>query len=206
MEVVILGIGNYSEVIIELCQEVGHTVVGLYHFNSTRNGEEVLGYKIKGNYQDFILSMPCNNVVVAVGNNEIRNEWLSKLRKLEFNTISLIHPLAYISPSATVGRAVYIHAHSFVWTKAFLYNDVIISPKAVVAHHVSIGEACHISASSTIGAYVQLESNVTVGINAGIISKPILIGAGSIIGANSMIIDNVEKNSIMVGTPGRKNN
>ena len=204
MEVVVLGIGNYSEVIIELCLDIGHDIEALYHFDSSRNNEKIMGYKIQGSYKDFLIEPKKSAVVVAIGDNILRAKWLNQLRNKGYFTPSLIHPLAYISPSSQIGSAVYIHANSFIWTKVKIFNNVIISPHAVVAHHTTIGEASHISANSTIGAYVTIEENVLVGINAGIISKPINIGANSILGANSMIVGNVPKNAIMIGTPGKK--
>lgn len=207
MKISILGIGNYSEVVMELCKETGHEIDSLFHFDSSRNGEKIDGYQIKGDYQDFITNYEEGtkiNVVVGIGDNSTRCKWLNLLREKGFNTINLIHPTAYISPSATIGSGVYIHASSFVWTKSYIGNNVIISPKAMVAHHVSVGEGCLISANSVVGSYVTLEKRITVGINAGIISKMINIGSDSIIGANSMVLKSFPKDSVIIGTPGKR--
>jgi len=203
MKVVILGIGNYAEPMIELCIECGHSIQGLYHFNKERTGEKVLDYEILGDYQDFIDNNNQGNVVVAVGNNKIRNEKLNFFRDLGYYTISLIHPTAYVSNSAILGTGVYIHARAFVWTKTQIANNVIISPNAMVAHHVKIGEGCLISANSMVGSYVNVKERVMIGINAGIVSKALTIGSDAIIGANSMVINNVEPNDVMVGTPSK---
>lgn len=207
MNVSVLGIGNYSEVIIELCQETGYTIDSLYHFNSSRTGEIVSGYEIKGTYDDFLdRKSPGSKVVVAVGDNKIRSTWLNKLRAAGYATISLIHPSAYISCSAQIGSGVYIHAHSFVWTKSRIADNVIISPHALVAHHTQIGEGSLISANAVVGSYVTLEDQVLMGINSGVISGKITLGAHSTIGANAMVIRNVDQDSVVVGTPGKKIN
>lgn len=207
MNVSVLGIGNYSEVIIELCQETGYTIDDLYHFNSSRNGEMVAGYEIRGTYDDFLEQKPPGSkVVVAVGDNSIRSTWLNKLRATGYDTISLVHPSAYISSSAQVGSGVYIHAHSFVWTRSRIADNVIISPHALVAHHTVIGEGSLISANAVVGSYVTLQEQVLMGINSGAISGEITLGAYSTIGANAMVIRNVDRESVVVGTPGQKIN
>lgn len=49
---------------------------------------------------------------------------------------------------------------------------------------------------------VIIQENVFIGFNA-VIAKPITIGSGSIIGANSVVTKNVEPNSVMVGSPAK---
>ena len=204
MEVVILGIGNYAEVMIELCEELELSIYNLYHFNSTRNGENIGDYTIAGSYQDFIdLDNKNLDVVVAIGDNLIRETWLNKMRNLGYNTPTLIHPSAYISKSAQIGNAVYIHPRAFVWSRSVVSNSVIISPNATISHHAKVGSGCLISANSVVGSYVTLGERILVGINAGIISKKISIGSDSIIGGNAMVLENFPKNSVIIGTPGK---
>lgn len=203
MNLIIFGIGNYAEPIIELCQDCGHSIAGLYHYNSDRTGEIVMGYKILGDYNDFLNHTSEGNIVVAIGDNKLRSEKLNYFRSLGYQTPSIIHPTAYISNSAILGKGVYIHAKAFVWTKSIIENNVVISPNAMIAHHAQIAEGCLISANSVVGSYVRLDKRVMVGINAGIISKSIVIGSDTMIGANAMVINGVEPNSIMIGTPAK---
>lgn len=204
MKVSILGIGNYSEVIIELCEDIGYEVESLFHFDSTRNGDLVMGFKIKGDYEDFLKNPQGTNVVVGIGDNRIRSIWLDKLRGLGFNTINLVHPTAYVSKSAQLGEGVYIHAGAFIWTSSKLSNNVIISPQAMVAHHTLLKEGVSVSANAMVGSYVEVGKRVMIGINAGIVSKRLSIGKDAIIGANSMVLGNVEEKSVMVGSPAKK--
>lgn len=205
MKVAIFGIGNYAEVIIELCLDLNYSIVSLYHFNSERNGEKVMGYSIIGCYEDFIRENKEDiAVVVAIGDNKLRNELLNKFRNLGFNTLNLIHPSAYISKSAKIGFGVYIHANSFVWTQSIISNNVILSPFAMVAHHTFIGEGVSISANAMVGSYVEINERVMVGINAGIISKKIIIGCDSIIGASSIVLNSIEPKTVVVGNPAKQ--
>ena len=204
LKIAIFGIGNYSEVMVELCLELNLTITGLYHFDSSRNGEMFCGFEILGDYNDFITSNEkTTGVVVAVGDNKTRDYWLNKLFDLGYSIPNLIHPTAHISKSVRIGNGVYIHPRAFIWSGCEIANNVIISPNATIAHHVKIGDGCLISANATVGSYVQLGRRVLVGLNSGIISKNILIDDDSVIGANAMVLKNFPKNSKIVGTPAK---
>lgn len=204
MKVAILGVGNYTEVMIELCEELDMDIAGLYHFNNSRDGQMVAGYKILGSYDDlFNNAKKDTGVVVAIGDNKLRLNCLMRARNAGFKIPSLIHPTAYISKSASLGEANYVHPHSFVWSSAKIGDGVIISPKAMVAHHTKIANGCLISANALVGSYVTLNERVLVGIKANIISKTIVIGEDSILGANTTVIKSFPPNSKIVGTPGK---
>lgn len=210
MKIAIFGVGNYTEVIVELCNECGYDNIDLYHFNEQRVNEILNNYKVVGTYEDFIKNKDYKiPVFVAIGDNKVRGKWLDKLRDLGFKTPKLIHPKAYVSPSAVILDGCYIHANAFVWTKSKLGNNSIVSPNAMVAHHVTIGKNSLISANSMVGSYNILGDNVLFGINAcSISSSKIKIGKNTIIGANSLITKSVSDNSVMVGSPAEqiKNN
>ncbi|MGY5351724.1 NeuD/PglB/VioB family sugar acetyltransferase [Wenyingzhuangia sp. IMCC45533] len=202
-EVFVFGIGNYSEPIIELIHDCGYEIAGLYHYNNSKRGTFVMDYEILGDYQDFFDQYKTGKVVVAVGDNGIREEKLDLLKNKGYEIINLIHPNAFISPSAKIGSGVYLHADSFVWTKCRIGDYSILSPKAILSHHVTIGKACLVSTKSMVGAYVLLKDRVLVGNNAGIIAKKIEIGSDTIIGANSFVTKSFSHNSVLVGSPAR---
>lgn len=199
-----LGIGHYSEVIIELCQECGVTVKGLYHYNEDRTGEWELGYQIKGSYEDFFNHHTEGNVVVAVGDNRIRTEQLVALEHKGYKAISLIHPQSYVAPSAKVGAGVYVHRHALVWTAAEVGNYSILSPFAMISHHAKVGKGCLISSKSIVGSYVRVGDYSLVGINASIISKQIAVGEGVVIGASAMVNTDIPDNEVWIGVPAKR--
>ncbi|WP_196888891.1 NeuD/PglB/VioB family sugar acetyltransferase [Aureivirga sp. CE67] len=206
MDVYIFGIGNYSEVIIELALDCGHDIKGLYHYDDSRTGERVMGYKILGDYNTFYNSVKSGNIIVSVGDNHIRRKNFEEFEKRGYNLINLIHPNASISSTVEIGKGVYIHNNAMIWTKSFISDYSIISPKALISHHVKIGLANLISAGSTVGAYVTLNENVLVGNAAIILPKKMFIAKNTVIGAGSVVTKTCEENSIMVGNPAKNIN
>ena len=204
--VFVFGVGNYTEVIIELIHDVGLGIKGLFHFNNEKTGKRIMGYNVLGDYSKFLKEYNDENIVVAIGDNNIRVEVFELLLKNTKNkAISLIHPKAEISKSAKISKkGVYIHSNTFVWTKACVDSYTIISPNAMVSHHAKIKQGCLISANAMVGSYVTINDQVLVGINSGIISKSIQIGKYSIIGGQSFITKDIPEREVWAGVPAKK--
>lgn len=88
------------------------------------------------------------------------------------------------------------------------YSEIISAVKLyktqTVLHTSQIGKACYLAFGSTVGAYVTIENNVFVGQSAAIVSGKIeYVGSNSIIGAGSVVITNVEPNTIVAGNPAK---
>ena len=202
----LIGVGNYTEVIIELARDCGYTIEGLYHYNSDRLGDIVDGIEIIGTTQDiFEKDITNQNFGITIGNNNKRATLANKIREAGGTTPSLIHPKATISPSARIGKGCFIHHGAFVWTGSTIDNDCILSPNAFVAHHSKVNSGCSITPYSVVGSYCELEEQVVMGINSNTISN-ITIGKNTVIGAKANVIRNCEPNVTMVGNPAKKLN
>src|SRR5690606_10802388 len=101
--------------------------------------------------------------IVAIGKNRIRFNIMSKINNYGGSTPNLIHPSAIISPTAEIGNGIYIQANVYIWTKVKIGDFCIISPGVVIAHHTSIGRACLISTLSGVGASINIENQVFIG-------------------------------------------
>lgn len=200
----LLGVGNYTEVIIELAQECGYIVKGLYHYNNERIGESVLGVPIIGcTEQLFKEEIKKINFAVTIGENKLRSQLAQKLRELGGVTPNLIHPKAFVSPSANIGDGCFIHLNAIIWTKVVLGNDCIISPNGMVAHHATVKEACSVAPFSVIGTYCEIGKRVLFGINSVVLPKKLTIGDDCIVGAKANVTKSFPNNTVLVGNPAK---
>lgn len=106
-------------------------------------------------------------------------------------------------------------------SSVFLGENVTID--GIYPQNVHIGKRCIITAGTKILTHfldtdklspnkdfyfrfyqgeVVIEDDVFIGFNA-VIAKPVIIGKGSIIGANTVITKDVEPNSVMAGNPAK---
>ena len=100
-----------------------------------------------------------------------------------------------IHPGAKIGEKVFFdHGMGIV-----VGETAVIGDNCVIFHGVTLGGV----ASTKTKRHPTLENNVTVGAGAKILGN-ITIGENSKIGANSVILKDIPKNSVAVGIPGRK--
>ena len=205
-KIYILGVGHNTIVYVDLVELCGYEIVGLYHYNDERVGENIHGIPIIDSNSNLFKeeSLKGRNFAISVGDNKMRKELADKIREKGGNIPNLIHPSSVVSKYASIGEGVVIHANAVVQADAEIKKDTVLSYNCSVSHNSSIGEACYLAFNSTIGAYVKIQENVLIGQSASIVSGKLeYVGANSIIGAGSVVVRNVEANSIVVGNPAK---
>lgn len=200
----LIGVGNYTEVIIELAQDCGYDVKGLYHYSEDRVGEIVLGVKIIGTTEELLKQDIIGiNFGITLGDNNRRQSIAKRIRKLGGKTPNLIHPKADLNTSAIIGEGNFIHLNAYLWTKTKIGNDCVISPSAIIAHHAKLGNACSVAPFSVIGAYSNIGNRVLFGINSVILSKKLTLGNDCIVGAKANVTKSYKSNTTLVGNPAK---
>lgn len=201
----LVGASTYGIAIHELATTCGFNPVCYYDDDENKINTKALGTTVIGKFSDLKDSdFEGRNFAVGIGHNKIRYEFMNKILKNGGIIPNLIHPKAIISPSAIIGKGVYIHAGAYIWTEVKIDDFTIISPNVVISHHSIIGKACLISFLSGIGAMINIEDRVLVGSGSTIITGVTTIGENSLIGAGSVVLKNIESNSVYAGVPAKK--
>lgn len=200
----IVGAGTYGEAMCELANIIGYTVIGFYDEDDIKLNTSVMGVKVIGKFSNINEEdIKGKNFIVAIGDNEVRYNLMTKINKLGGITPALIHPSAIISPSAKIGKGVYIQANAYIWTKVIIDDFCIISPNVVIAHHTYVGKACLISTLTGVGASIKIEDKVFIGMGCTIVTGMHVVGGNSIIGAGAVVLKDTERNSIYAGIPAK---
>ncbi len=205
-EIYILGVGHNTIVYIDLAESCGYKIVGLYHYNDERTGENIHGIPIIDSNATLFnkKSLEGMSFAISVGDNKIRAELAAKIREKGGEIPILIHPTAVVSKYSSIGEGVVIHANAVVQADVEIKKDTVLSYNTSVTHTSSIGEACYLAFNSTIGAYVKIQDFVFIGQSASIVSGKLeYVGSNAIVGAGSVVIKNVEANSVVAGNPAK---
>ncbi len=114
---------------------------------TTPNGIEVIG--TTADIDNLICEY--NNIIVAIGNPEIR---LNLIRKFEEETpcriVTLVSPLAFVSPSAQIMKGSIIEPMAVIHTGAVIAVGCIISAGAVVNHASMCCDGVHVDCNATV--------------------------------------------------------
>ncbi len=205
-DIYVLGIGHNTPVFIDLAEACGYTIVGLYHYNSSRTGEVDHGYTVLGSTEDLLQesSLEGKQFVLSMGDNIIRAKLSSKIKALGGSIPALIHPSCVVSKFTNISDGVYISAFSYIQADTTIGENTIILSGVNISHTNIIGKNCFIAGGSTIGAYTTMKDFVFVGQGVLTISSKVSeIGEYSYIGAGSLVTKSVEPHSVMMGRPAK---
>jgi sugar O-acyltransferase (sialic acid O-acetyltransferase NeuD family) len=114
----------------------------------------------------------------------------------------VVHPLARVSPLATVGVNVLIMAGVVITSNAVIGNHVCLLPNTVVHHDAVIGDW------SLVGSNVTIAGNTTIGYNCYIgsgtsVMNGIKVCDRALVGLGSNVIRDVPPSTTVVGNPAR---
>ncbi|MDV7213611.1 acetyltransferase, partial [Azotobacter beijerinckii] len=97
-----------------------------------------------------------DGVLVAIGDNRIRQDKLRRLRDAGAPLVTLIHPAATISPHARLGAGSVVFAGAVLNVDAQTGAGAILNTGCSVDHDCQLGEAVHVSPGAHLAGGVQV--------------------------------------------------
>ena len=192
----ILGIGGHSKVIIDILNLIKSPIVSIYDDDITKEGTYC---------RNLIVKSPiCENIqgecIIAIGSNLVRKEISERILRCNWRTV--IHPSAIIAKDVIIGNGSVIMAGAIIQSGTIIGKHSIINTGACIDHDTIIDDFVHIAPNVSIAGGVKIGVGTFIGIGATIVQN-IIIGNWSTVGAGSVIIRNVEKETLVFGNPGR---
>jgi acetyltransferase EpsM len=212
--VIIYGGGGLSKMIIEHVRVLGtYQIVGIID-DQIPAGTDVIGCKVIGGaekladlFKEGIRT--AFNSVGGIGNFLVRLKVFQTLAKAGFICPVLVHPTAYIDPSAKLEQGVLVLAQSYVSGNAQVGLGSLINNSVVVSHDNILGLCANLSPGAMLAGDVVLEDFVQVGMNA-TINISVRVGTRSVIGNGATIKADVPADTrVYAGSiwpPHEKNN
>lgn len=142
------------------------------------------------------------DMFVAIGSSAVREKISQKIQNAGFNLISLIHPNALISSSASLSAGVCVMPGAIINAKAKISSGAIINTGALIEHECAIGEYAHICPRVALAGACVVGAHAWVGIGSCAI-QGIKIGANTMIGAGSVIVRDIPDNAKAYGNPAK---
>lgn len=203
-DLIIIGSGGHSRVIIDAAESIGFNIIGIIDINFQGIKENILNYPVLGDLT--VLNKFDSNTTalfIAIGDGIQRLEQYSSAKKNGYFIPTIIHPSTIMSKHFNIGEGVFINAGVIINADVQIGDNSIINTGTILDHEVKLGVNSHIGPGCKISGRVHIGNNTFIGTGTSIIDK-IHVGDNVIIGAGSVIIRNVENNTKVAGVPGRR--
>lgn len=144
-----------------------------------------------------------SEVIVAIGDNQIRQRLQEYAFSQGFSVASVIHPRAVIAQSAKIETGSVVFAGAIINSEATVGKGVIINTGAIIEHDCAVGDWTHICPKVGCAGGVQVGAHVWIGIGANVIQN-VKIGDYAKIGAGSVVLKTVDSHQQVVGVPAKE--
>lgn len=142
-------------------------------------------------------------IIVSIGEPKYRKKLADRVREKGYKLATIIHPLAIVSPSSTIGKGVLIQDYVYVSAEAHICDNVYINGRTIIGHNVEIGENCQVSSHSIISGNTTIGDNCFIGM-ASAIREHLSVGENAIISMGAIVMKDVRANKIVMGNPARE--
>lgn len=157
--VLVWGAGQHGRVVGELAELLGQTVVGFID-RTPRDDRTLAEADVRDALARGTLPSGAEWIIPAIGDNGVRMEvveWCG-----DFLAPALVHPAAWVSPSAVLGAGTVVLPRALVQTLAEVGRGVIVHVGAIVDHDVRVGDGVYLAQGSVLCGAATVEARCSV--------------------------------------------
>ncbi len=206
MRAVVIGAGGHAKVILDILQCQREIEVAAFLDDDPQKlhrrfcGVPVIGPT--GEIEGGQSGLGVEGIIVAIGNNAIRERFFTRARQLGFLVPCAIHPSAVLAKSVETGEGVVVMAGAVVNPGTRIGHNVCINTRASVDHDNFLDDHCHVFPGATLAGWVHVGRYSYIGSGA-VVNPGLRVGINSMIGSGAVVTRNVPDNVIVVGVPAK---
>lgn len=124
--------------------------------------------------------------IAAIGNNAMREQCLEAIISARIPLVSVIHPTAFVSPSARIGAGTAVMAMAMIGTDAVIGMAAIVNANATVDHDASLDDFAHLGVGVHLAGGVRIKTRawLEAGCSAGygvVVRENAVLGPGTVL-------------------------
>jgi sugar O-acyltransferase (sialic acid O-acetyltransferase NeuD family) len=207
--IAILCAGYHSRVVAEILGLQGERgIIGILDDNSELHGTIRNDMPILGGLsllRELKHTRRVDSAALGFGNLSFlhrRMEIYEEARSLGIEMVPVIHPTAFVSPTAVCGAGLFLGPNAVVHTATKVGENVMVSTGSTIDHDNEIADHAFISAGVHTAGLVKIEQGVFIGPGA-IIGNGCVIGRESVVGAGAVVTNNIPAGKVALGSPAR---
>jgi len=208
VKLVIVGAGGLGREVLATARDCNMIrkqweILGFLDSDERLSGTLVGGVPVLGgdewcrNHHDESMRFVC-----AIGSPRTRSRVVERLSASNCRFASVVHPEVRIPKSVAIGLGTVIMAGTKFTVDATIGSHVVVYLNCAITHDVSIGDFALIPSGCSLSGAVVLEEGVQLGSHVSVLPSR-RIGAWSVIGAGSVVVQDIPAGCTAVGVPCR---
>ena len=199
-EYILIGDSGHAKVIEDCIIANAHKVIAKLDDKYTSVFRE--GPYTKAPFLVLMLLNENTKIIVSIGNNSIRKKMIKRLKLKPEQYGIIIHPSAIISPSVTIKGGTVVMPNVVINADSQIGEHVILNTASVVEHDCIVDDFSHISPGTILTGGVCVGEGTQIGNKSSVIPL-VKIGCWSMVGAGSVVIQDIENYVTAVGVPAK---
>jgi acetyltransferase EpsM len=197
MSLVLIGAGGHAKVVIGALRASGVPVRAAYDTTPEKAGGRCAGVEILA-FADFAPE-PDAELFLAIGDNAARRELD---RKLTARYPVVIHPSAWVDPSARLGAGTLVCAGAVIQADTVVGRHAIVNTGASLDHDCVVGDYAHVAPGARLAGRVRVGEGALLGVGSAFLPG-VTIGAWATVGVGAAVVADVPERVTARGVPAR---
>lgn len=157
--IIIVGAGGHGKSVADVILQQGfYHLIGFVD-DGYPQLLDIWGFPILGKATIDALSSlrsKADCLVVAIGNNSVRESIFKSIAGLNFELPNVVHDTAAISPRSKLGYGCVIMAHTSLGAESTLGNGVVLNSGAIVDHNSIVEDFGHLGVNASMAGNTRL--------------------------------------------------
>lgn len=200
---VIYCAGEQGEVVLDIIHSQDDTTEVVFaDDDSSLHGERIVNRKVVGGMEELKeLNSDSIQCIVAFGDAQgTRLKIAKKVSEAGYDFFNAIHQSVTISDKARLGTGLMINGQSYIGPNVEINEHVLIDSCVNISHDSVLKKGVTITPNATLAGGVTIDPDAYLGPDATIL-EDVTIGKESIVGAGSVVMDDVPPKTTVVGSP-----
>lgn len=199
--IVIYGGGGHGKALIDLLCALGTYPIAGVIDDHLAPGDKILGVPVLGG-RAILAQVKAHGVNLAVnavggiGNISVRIKVFQQIKEAGFDCPVLVHPSAFVEPSAHLSDGVQVFPHAYVGSASHIGFGVIVNTGAIVSHDCQVDDYANLSPGAILAGEVNIGQAVLVGMGV-TVNLQVKVGKRARIGNNATVKQDVPENGLV---------
>lgn len=204
---VIIGAGGLGKEMAVMVRHINvHTpsweLLGFY--DDEPYTSNVVGIPMLGKIEDIITHLQRTQfaVLIAIGDPSVKFQIYQRLCNTDVYFPSFVHPSVTWGENIRMGKGCLVAAGCRLTVDITLGDFVLLNLNTTVGHDVKINSFTSVMPGVHVSGHVNISNEVLIGTGASVLQQ-LSIGEKSIVGAGAVVTKSLPSKSIYVGVPAK---